>query len=85
MKTIRKIYGNFDRMIADDKFYGWMSTILCHYWVLLAIGYITIWYDPIIAILWAGVSFMTYTRNVTQLDLREARAELARLKADHRI
>lgn len=85
MKTIRIIYAGFDHMIAVDRRRGWNTVFWIHFWALLAIASMTIWHKPLEGILWAAIAFLSYAAEVQGLALKETRAELARLKADHHI
>ena len=82
MKTIRRIYHNFDRMIAADRFRGWNSVIWIHFWAFLAILSATIWGERLEAFLWLSIALLAYSNEVQSLALKEARAEVARLKAN---
>lgn len=83
MKTIRTIYAGFDRMIEVDRFWGWFQVFWIHYFAILAVTFATVWGDPREGFLWAAIAFLSYAAEVHRLALKETRAELARLKADH--
>lgn len=85
MKTIRMIYAGFGHMIAADRGRGWNIVFWVHSWMLLAVANMTIWHEPLEGFLWAVIAIFAYCLEVHRLALKETQAELARLKADHRI
>lgn len=81
MKTIRKIYSNFDQLYQMDRTTGIVTAILCHCWVIGAIlSVIRSDYGRAIDSLIFAAGF--YLVHVFLMERNEARDELARLQAD---
>lgn len=83
MKTVRRIYDNFDRIYRADKVAGIVTAVLCHCWVIgAALSVFGQDYGRALNSLIFAVGF--YLIHVFQLERNEARAELDRLRADSR-
>lgn len=83
MKIIRRIYNNFDRLYQVNKFLGIATAVMCHVWALVAVlAAINGNYARALDGLAVVIGF--YLLQVFQMERNEARAELARLRADSR-
>lgn len=84
MKIVSSFYRNIDRLIKDDRVFGWIFALVIHFWIFRIVLVLAFGPDRSNVLDYVLFAIGFYVIPVTLLDLREARAELARLKADHR-